>query len=207
MPICQRYLQRAASWLHDPTGRQVAGFLPQLQSLGPFAALNVAVSRMVGSLLFEWKCFRAARAKEGDTKLTHEFPTEEDASQHAAKAGLVDMVDGKTVLENGYAILPCSIEDGKAEPPARYLSIEKLIVTYVRFPTYSPRRDSAYMELVVQILRPVPSCSRLRAAYTSCTRCESLAKLVLAEPRTNGVQLLTYHCALCDSAMQFLSPT
>jgi hypothetical protein len=54
---------------------------------------------------------------EGDTKLSQEFPTEEDAWQHADEAGLVDLVDGKTVLEDGYAILPCSAEEGEAKPP------------------------------------------------------------------------------------------
>ena len=35
---------------------------------------------------------------EDDQKLSQEFPTEEDVWQHADEAGLVDVVDGKTVL-------------------------------------------------------------------------------------------------------------
>lgn len=45
---------------------------------------------------------------EGDQKLSQEYPTEQDAWQHADEAGLIDIVDGKTVLEDGYTIQPCA---------------------------------------------------------------------------------------------------
>jgi hypothetical protein len=55
---------------------------------------------------------------EDDAKLSQEFPTEEDAWQHADEAGLVDVVDGKTVLEDGYSIQPCSTEEETGKPIA-----------------------------------------------------------------------------------------
>jgi hypothetical protein len=55
---------------------------------------------------------------EDEAKLSQEFPTEEDAWQHADEAGLVDLVDGKTVLEDGYTIQPCSTEDETGKPIA-----------------------------------------------------------------------------------------
>ncbi|WP_375309136.1 hypothetical protein WHZ77_17830 [Bradyrhizobium sp. A5] len=56
---------------------------------------------------------------EDDQKLSKEFPTEEDVWTHADEAGLVDIVDGKTVLEDGYTIQPCQPdnETGIAVPP------------------------------------------------------------------------------------------
>lgn len=53
-------------------------------------------------------------------------------------------------------------------------------------------------------LRPGPSCTRLRTVYTPCSRCESLAKLILAEPQGPSVEMLTYHCSICDGTEQFL---
>jgi hypothetical protein len=44
---------------------------------------------------------------ENDHKLSHDFPTEEDAWQHAEEADLIDVVHGKKVLEDGYTIQPC----------------------------------------------------------------------------------------------------
>jgi len=55
---------------------------------------------------------------EDDAKLSQEFPTEEDAWQHADEAGLVDVVDGKTVLEDGYTIQQCSTEEHTGKPIA-----------------------------------------------------------------------------------------
>jgi hypothetical protein len=54
-------------------------------------------------------------------------------------------------------------------------------------------------------LRPGPSCTRFRAIYTPCSRCDSLSKLVLTEPQGTNVELMTYHCAMCDNFEQFLS--
>jgi hypothetical protein len=53
---------------------------------------------------------------EGDAKLSQEFSTEEDAWQHADQAGLVDLVDGKPVLENGYTIQAC-VSEKEIESP------------------------------------------------------------------------------------------
>jgi hypothetical protein len=44
---------------------------------------------------------------EHDEKLSRAFPTEEDVWRHAEEAGLVDIVDGKEVLEDHYAIKVC----------------------------------------------------------------------------------------------------
>lgn len=55
---------------------------------------------------------------EGDAKLSQEFPTEQDVWQHADGAGLVDLVDGKTVLEDGYTTQPCSSDEATGTPIA-----------------------------------------------------------------------------------------
>jgi hypothetical protein len=44
---------------------------------------------------------------EDDTKLSQEFPTEKDVWEHAEQADLIDLVNGKTVLEDGLTIQPC----------------------------------------------------------------------------------------------------
>lgn len=56
---------------------------------------------------------------EDDQKLSQEFPTEEEVWLHADEAGLIDLVQGKEVLEDGYTIQPCSDEAGDsiAVPP------------------------------------------------------------------------------------------
>jgi hypothetical protein len=54
---------------------------------------------------------------EDDQKLSQEFPTEQDCWEHADEAGLVEVVDGKTVLEDGYTIQPCTV-NGAGEPIA-----------------------------------------------------------------------------------------
>jgi hypothetical protein len=46
---------------------------------------------------------------------------EDDAWKHADEAGLVDVIDGKTVLEDGYTIQPCRLDENGvavAVPPA-----------------------------------------------------------------------------------------
>lgn len=55
---------------------------------------------------------------DDDTKLSQEFPTEQDAWQHADEAGLVDLVDGRTVLEDGYTIQPCGPDEESGRPIA-----------------------------------------------------------------------------------------
>jgi hypothetical protein len=55
---------------------------------------------------------------EDDTKLSKEFPNRDDVWKHADEAGLVDVVDGKTVLEDGYTIQPCSTEEDTGKPIA-----------------------------------------------------------------------------------------
>lgn len=56
---------------------------------------------------------------EDDQKLSEEYPTEQGAWQHADEAGLIDIVDGKTVLQDGYTIQPCTTGGEKpiAVPP------------------------------------------------------------------------------------------
>lgn len=54
---------------------------------------------------------------EDDAKLSQEFPTEQEVWQHAEEAGLVDLVDGKAVLEDGYTIQACT-NDAGGEPIA-----------------------------------------------------------------------------------------
>jgi hypothetical protein len=55
---------------------------------------------------------------EDDQKLSQEFPTEQEVWEHADEAGLTDLVNGKTVLEDGYTIQPCADVDGPiAVPP------------------------------------------------------------------------------------------
>ncbi|MCS3898412.1 hypothetical protein M2171_007545 [Bradyrhizobium japonicum USDA 38] len=58
---------------------------------------------------------------EDDQKLSKEFSSEEEVWTHADDAGLVEVVDGKTVLEDGYTIQPCKPDDETeipAPPPA-----------------------------------------------------------------------------------------
>jgi hypothetical protein len=54
---------------------------------------------------------------EDDQKLSKEFPNEQDVWQHADEAGLVDLVDGRTVLEDGYSIQLCEAGEEIALPP------------------------------------------------------------------------------------------
>jgi hypothetical protein len=58
---------------------------------------------------------------EDDQKLSHDFATEAEAWQHAEEADLIDVIDGKKVLEDGYTIQPCVADEetGKqiAVPP------------------------------------------------------------------------------------------
>ncbi|MBP1294260.1 hypothetical protein [Bradyrhizobium elkanii] len=53
---------------------------------------------------------------EDDQKLSKEFSTEEEVWAHAEEAGLVDVVAGKTVLEDGYTIQPCQPDDETGIP-------------------------------------------------------------------------------------------
>lgn len=55
---------------------------------------------------------------EDDAKLSQEFPTQDEAWQHADEAGLVDVVNGKTILEDGYTIQLCSTDEETGEPIA-----------------------------------------------------------------------------------------
>lgn len=55
---------------------------------------------------------------EDDVKLSQEFPTQDEAWQHADEAGLVDVVNGKTILEDGYTIQLCSADEETGEPTA-----------------------------------------------------------------------------------------
>ncbi len=55
---------------------------------------------------------------EDDAKLSQEFPTSDEAWQHAEEAGLVDVVDGKTVLEDGYTIQLCGTDEETGKPIA-----------------------------------------------------------------------------------------
>jgi hypothetical protein len=48
---------------------------------------------------------------DDDQQLSKQFPTKDDAWKHADEAGLVDVVDGKTVLEDGYTIQPCRFDE------------------------------------------------------------------------------------------------
>jgi hypothetical protein len=48
---------------------------------------------------------------DGDQQLSQRFQTRDEAWKHADEAGLVDVVDRKTVLEDGYTIQPCSVDD------------------------------------------------------------------------------------------------
>ena len=52
---------------------------------------------------------------EDDAKLSKDFPTEEEAWTHDDEAGLVDGVDGKTVLD-GYTIQPCKPDNETGIP-------------------------------------------------------------------------------------------
>lgn len=53
---------------------------------------------------------------EDDQKLSKEFATEEEVWTHAEEAGLVDIVDGKTGLEDGYTIQPCNLDNEAGIP-------------------------------------------------------------------------------------------
>lgn len=48
---------------------------------------------------------------DDDQQLSKQFPTKDDVWKHADEAGLVDVVDGKTVLEDGYTIQPCRLDE------------------------------------------------------------------------------------------------
>jgi hypothetical protein len=54
---------------------------------------------------------------EGDYKLSREFPTRDEAWKHADDAGLVDVVNGTTILEDGYTIRPCGSKGDGSVPP------------------------------------------------------------------------------------------
>jgi hypothetical protein len=54
---------------------------------------------------------------EDDQKLSQEYPTEHDVWKHADAAGLVDVVDGDLVLEDGYSIKLCSTDGEPGNVP------------------------------------------------------------------------------------------
>jgi hypothetical protein len=54
---------------------------------------------------------------EDDQKLSQEYQTEDEVWSHAEEAGLIDVVNGKTVLEDGYTIQPCEAGEAIAVPP------------------------------------------------------------------------------------------
>jgi hypothetical protein len=56
---------------------------------------------------------------EHDEKLSRAFPTEEDVWRHAEEAGLVDVVNGKEVLEDHYAIRACPADEETHAPGSR----------------------------------------------------------------------------------------
>jgi hypothetical protein len=53
---------------------------------------------------------------EQGEKMSRAFPTEDDVWRHAQEAGLVDVVDGKEVLEDHLAIQPCPADEEVMSP-------------------------------------------------------------------------------------------
>jgi len=59
---------------------------------------------------------------EQGEKLSRAFPTEGDVWRHAEEAGLIDVVDGKEVLEDHLVIEPCPADEEILSPdPAWHL--------------------------------------------------------------------------------------
>jgi hypothetical protein len=55
---------------------------------------------------------------EDGEKLSKAFPTEDEVWSHAVASDLVDLVNGKTVLDDGYTIQPCAGDETIAVPPS-----------------------------------------------------------------------------------------
>ena len=54
--------------------------------------------------------------------------------------------------------------------------------------------------------RPTPTCTRFEATIEMpCMTCAEPMRLALVEPRRRDLDLLTYHCARCNSAESFLA--
>jgi hypothetical protein len=48
---------------------------------------------------------------DDDQKLSEDYLTEDEAWEHAEEAGLIDVVNGRKVLEDGYTIQPCVTDE------------------------------------------------------------------------------------------------
>lgn len=83
-----------------------------------FSALALPTRVATFALLHRWITKMPYALFEDDAKLSQEFSTEQEVWQHADEAGLVDLVDGKTVLEDGYTIQPCSSDEATGKPIA-----------------------------------------------------------------------------------------
>ena len=80
---------------------------------------------------------------EDDQKLSQEFPSELECWEHADEVGLVDLLDGKVVLGDGYTIQACVTGEPIAVPP--FFQVGVLLVVH-RLPPlfiYVPEGDNA----------------------------------------------------------------
>jgi hypothetical protein len=54
--------------------------------------------------------------------------------------------------------------------------------------------------------RPTPTCTRFQPTMEMpCIKCAEPMRLMLVEPRRRALDVLTYHCARCDSDESFLA--
>jgi hypothetical protein len=55
---------------------------------------------------------------DGDQKLSQDYPTEQEAWQHADEAGLIETVGEERFLEDGYTIQACVADEETGDPIA-----------------------------------------------------------------------------------------
>jgi hypothetical protein len=57
---------------------------------------------------------------------------------------------------------------------------------------------------MLQPPRPTPTCVHFRVTEMSCVRCGEQMRLVLSEPRSTRLELMTYSCVSCEAVESFL---
>jgi hypothetical protein len=57
---------------------------------------------------------------------------------------------------------------------------------------------------MLQPPRPTPTCVHFRVTEMPCVRCGAQMRLVLSEPRSTRLELMTYSCVSCEAVESFL---
>ncbi len=57
---------------------------------------------------------------------------------------------------------------------------------------------------MLQPPRPTPTCVQFRVTEMLCVRCGEQMRLVLSEPRSTRLELMTYSCVSCEAVESFL---